>query len=46
MKGLDKSADDYIVKPFDARELIAKVNAILRRSEKLEEDLDHPDCGE
>ena len=30
--GLDSGADDYIVKPFDARELIARIKAVLRRS--------------
>ena len=30
--GLDHGADDYIVKPFDSKELIARVRAVLRRS--------------
>lgn len=30
--GLDLGADDYIVKPFSARELVARVNAVLRRT--------------
>jgi len=29
--GLDAGADDYIVKPFSPRELIARINAVLRR---------------
>ncbi len=29
--GLDLGADDYIVKPFDVRELIARLRAVLRR---------------
>jgi two-component system response regulator ResD len=29
--GLDLGADDYIVKPFNPREVIARVNAVLRR---------------
>lgn len=29
--GLELGADDYVVKPFDGRELVARVNAVLRR---------------
>jgi len=36
VNGLDLGADDYIVKPFAARELIARVSAVLR-SLRLEE---------
>ena len=31
IEGLDKGADDYLVKPFEMRELLARVRAILRR---------------
>ncbi|MCF0104214.1 MAG: response regulator transcription factor [Eggerthellaceae bacterium] len=31
-------ADDYLVKPFSPRELIARINALFRRAEKKEED--------
>ncbi len=35
--GLELGADDYMVKPFDVKELIARIRAILRRTEKNEE---------
>jgi two-component system response regulator RegX3 len=31
--GLELGADDYVVKPFSAREVIARIRAVLRRSE-------------
>jgi len=33
IKGLELGADDYVVKPFSARELEARVRAVLRRSQ-------------
>ncbi|MBW4077756.1 MAG: response regulator transcription factor [Acidobacteria bacterium] len=30
--GLDMGADDYVVKPFGFRELVARINAVLRRT--------------
>lgn len=33
VKGLDVGADDYIVKPFSATELLARVRAVLRRAQ-------------
>ena len=32
VKGLKMGADDYIVKPFEAMELLARIEAVLRRS--------------
>jgi DNA-binding response OmpR family regulator len=34
VRGLDTGADDYIVKPFSAQELLARVRAVLRRAER------------
>jgi two-component system phosphate regulon response regulator PhoB len=34
IKGLDVGADDYVTKPFSPRELVARIKAVLRRSNK------------
>ena len=36
--GLELGADDYITKPFDAKEMVARVKAVLRRTQGGEEE--------
>ncbi len=38
VKGLDLGADDYVAKPFGMMELVSRVKAVLRRSEKASRD--------
>ena len=44
IKGLDTGADDYIAKPFSPRELVARINAVLRRG-KTDDDADAIEIG-
>ena len=39
--GLELGSDDYMGKPFNPRELLARIKALLRRSEIKEEDVDN-----
>ena len=41
VRGLDGGADDYIIKPFSAQELLARVRAVLRRAERQDEGTFH-----
>ena len=38
IKGLEAGADDYLPKPFEPKELLLRINAILRRMPDLKED--------
>lgn len=52
IEGLSRGADDYITKPYDPREVVARVKAQLRRtyrySEQMQADRDKPaiSCGD
>lgn len=47
LRGFDVGCDDYLTKPFSAKELIARVKAVLRRSQRPEEtSLTVLKCGE
>ncbi|MEA5564580.1 response regulator [Anabaena sp. UHCC 0399] len=41
--GLDAGADDYVVKPFEAEELVARIRALLRRSGTISQPI--LECG-
>jgi DNA-binding response OmpR family regulator len=43
--GLDLGADDYVIKPFSVRELLARVRALLRRSGNEPELPERLDCA-
>jgi DNA-binding response OmpR family regulator len=43
--GLEMGADDYLVKPFAARELLARINAVLRRTRMLPPNLVVTEAG-
>ena len=47
VRGFDVGADDYLTKPFSAKELVARVGAVLRRTKRPEEKVTAMfTCGE
>jgi len=43
--GLEIGADDYVTKPFSIRELIARINALLRRKYELKKEIEEYSFG-
>lgn len=46
LRGFDVGADDYLTKPFNSKELVARVKAVLRRTNRSEETMTNlVSCG-
>ncbi|MFA5243382.1 MAG: response regulator [Sulfuricella sp.] len=43
--GLEVGADDYLAKPFNPRELLARIRAVLRRKEGIKPEAEEPASG-
>ncbi|CAN5425808.1 response regulator transcription factor [soil metagenome] len=43
--GLELGADDYVTKPYSARELLARIKAVLRRGQEVEQAEDALEAG-
>jgi DNA-binding response OmpR family regulator len=43
--GLEAGADDYVIKPFELKELAARIRAMLRRTRVKESDRTHIELG-
>ena len=43
--GLELGADDYVVKPFDAKEIIARIKAVMRRTGKTASGADNKEVS-
>jgi DNA-binding response OmpR family regulator len=46
VSGLHSGADDYLTKPFDNKELLARIEAITRRSQQSNDNSEFLNCGE
>ena len=45
LRGFEAGADDYLTKPFELSVLLARINALLRRREWLQKDLNKSEAG-
>jgi DNA-binding response OmpR family regulator len=46
VRGLDLGADDYVTKPFGLHELLARIQAVLRRKRRFEKTLEQASFGQ